>query len=116
MVNLTPEYFKTLLKEIYSPKEDFSLVLTHQKPKTRMGTYNPILKRIRIHDGWGDEDLCTEIAIHEFAHHIHYAEKNCRHNGEKPHGKEFWMIYYTLLTRAIQKGLYSEERINDLVR
>ncbi|MCF0220438.1 MAG: hypothetical protein HUK14_11715 [Muribaculaceae bacterium] len=99
-------FYKTFLLSIYKCKVDFELVLTHQKPKTRMGTYNPRLKRIRIHDGWGNEEICKEIAIHEYAHHLNHTEGKQDELGNKPHGHEFWEIYGMLLANAAYEGIF----------
>lgn len=100
------EFFKSFLLEIYQCSKPFDLVVVHTKPKTRMGTYNPRTRRIRINDGWGDTEHCKETAIHEYAHHIHFTEKGKTRRKEDPHGKEFWQIYGQLILLAKQKGLY----------
>lgn len=101
------EFFKSFLLDIYQCTKPFDLVVVHTKPKTRMGTYAPRFSRIRINDGWGDTEWCKEIAIHEYAHHIHFTEKGKTRKKEDPHGKEFWQIYGQLILLAKQKGLYN---------
>lgn len=101
------DYFKDALRQIYACKVPFDVVVVHTKPKTRMGTYSPRSRRIRINDGWGDTHDCMETAIHEYAHHIHYTEKGKTRRKEDPHGKQFWQIYGQLMYLAKQKGLYS---------
>lgn len=101
------EFFKSFLLDIYQCKKPFDVVVIHTKPKTRMGTYNPRTCRIRINDGWGNTEHCKETAIHEFAHHIHFTEKDKTRRKEDPHGKEFWQIYGQLILLAKQKGLYN---------
>ena len=100
------EFFKGFLLQIYPCKYPFDVSVIHTKPKTRMGTYNPRTCRIRINDGWGDTERCKEIAIHEYAHHIHFTEKGKMQRKEDPHGKQFWQIYGQLIYLAKQKGLY----------
>lgn len=100
------EFFKAFLLQIYPCKYPFDVSVIHTKPKTRMGTYNPRTCRIRINDGWGDTERCKEIAIHEYAHHIHFTEKGKTQRKEDPHGKQFWQIYGQLMFFAKQKGLY----------
>lgn len=101
------EFYKEFLMRIYPCSKPFDVVVIHTKPKTRMGTYNPRTRRIRINDGWGDAEHCKETAIHEFAHHIHFTEKDKTRKKEDPHGKEFWQIYGQLILLAKQKGLYN---------
>lgn len=106
-------YLKAMLKSIYPCKEDFRLRLTHKSPKTLSGCYSINLKRINIHDGLGGLEFCKKVAIHEYAHHIHYTE--CHEKGDKPHGRKFWMIHDALLAVATQKGIFVEERIENIV-
>ena len=101
------EFFKEFLLQIYTCKYPFDLTVIHTKPKTRMGTYNPRTCRIRINDGWGNTERCKEIAIHEYAHHIHFTEKGKMRRKEDPHGKQFWQIYGQLMFLAKQKSLYN---------
>ena len=108
------DFFKAFLLEIYQCSKPFDLVVVHTKPKTRMGTYAPRFARIRINDGWGDIERCKEIAIHEYAHHIHYTEKAMTKRKEEPHGKQFWQIYGQLILLAKQKGLYSHPEVIDI--
>lgn len=103
----SPEYFKNLLISLYKCKVPFDLVLLNTKPKTRMGSYSPKRHIIRINTGWGDTLHSTETAIHEYAHHIHFTEKNKTRRKEDPHGKEFWQIYGQLMYIAKRKGLYN---------
>ena len=91
------EFYKDYLKQIYVCKVPFDVVVVYTKPKTRMGTYNPRSRRIRINDGWGNVHDCKETAIHEYAHHIHYTEKGKNKRKEDPHGKQFWHIYDQLM-------------------
>ena len=102
--NQEGEFFKEFLLNIYPCKYSFDVSVIHTKPKTRMGTYNPRTCRIRINDGWGDTERCKEIAIHEYAHHIHFTEKGKTQRKEDPHGKQFWQIYGQLTMIAKQKG------------
>lgn len=58
----TAEFYKEFLMRIYPCSKPFDVVVIHTKPKTRMGTYNPRTRRIRINDGWGDAEHCKETA------------------------------------------------------
>lgn len=115
-MKLTAEYFKAYLLSIYKPAENFSLSITNKTPKTRAGYYNIFNRHIGIHYiGTYDLQQLHNIAIHEFAHHIHYTELNCRKNEERTHGKEFYTILNTLLTIAVEKGLHNEIKIEHLL-
>jgi predicted SprT family Zn-dependent metalloprotease len=69
-------------------------------------------QRIRIYAPWQEETPLEEIAIHEYAHHIHYTEQNKVENKERPHGAQFWEIYGALMCVAVQKRLFNEERVS----
>ena len=107
-------YFKNLLLSIYPCKEPFELLVVDKKPKTRLGVYIIDKRRIRIYARWRVASPLEEIAIHEYAHHIHYTEQNKVENQERPHGPQFWEIYGALMCRAVQKGLFKEERVLEI--
>ena len=106
---------KWMLLKIYRPQVAFELRVTMQRPKSRMGYYVPAKHSITIHGGWGDVHPLEEIAIHDYAHHIHFTEH--RRNGKKdtPHGQTFWRIYSALMAKAIEKGLYNDNYINNII-
>jgi hypothetical protein len=58
-----------------------------------------------------------EIAIHEYAHHIHETEKRTNQNRrqERSHGPEFWRIYSALCSKATLMSLYTDEYIANIV-
>ena len=101
------EFFKKFLLQIYPCRYLFDIAVIHTKSKTRMRTYNPRTRLIRINDGWGNTERGKEIAIHEYAHHIHFTEKGKTQRKEDPHGKHFWQIYGQLMLLAKQKGIYN---------
>ena len=110
MTDRDADYFKDLLLSLYPCKKPFSVSVKHAKPKTRCGTY--YIKRclITIYDGWGDTKRCTEIAIHEYTHHLHYTEFGKKQRKHAPHGPEFWQIYGQLMARAKMMGYYEDEK------
>ena len=93
---------KALLLKIYRCTKDFELLVIDKKPKTRMGVYIVDKKRIRIYSKWICVTPLAEIAIHEYAHHIHETEKreNPNRRQERVHGPEFWRIYSALCCKA----------------
>ena len=110
------DYFKDFLLSIYSCKVPFELLVIDKKPKTRSGVYVFDKQRIRIYARWGNYCTLKRIAIHEYAHHIHYTEQNKVGNRDRPHGPQFWEIYGALMCRAVQKGLYKEERVFSIAK
>lgn len=109
---------KTLLLKIYRCKKDFELLVINKKPKTKSGVYIVNSRRIRVYAKWQCSMPLEEIAIHEYAHHIHETEKRKTQDRrkERAHGPEFWRIYSALCCKAIQKGLYTDVFIADLIK
>ena len=66
---------KALLLKIYRCKKDFELLVIDKKPKTRAGVYIVENRRIRVYAKWICSMSLEEIAIHDYAHHIHETEK-----------------------------------------
>lgn len=108
---------KALRLKIYRCTKDFELLVIDKKPKTRMGVYIVDKKRIRIYSKWICATPLEEIAIHEYAHHIHETEKreNPNRRQERVHGPEFWRIYSALCCKATLIGLYSDDYVADIV-
>ena len=106
---------KWMLLKIYRPQVAFELRVTMQRPKSRMGYYVPAKRNITIHGGWGDVHSLEEIAIHEYAHHIHFTEHRRSGKKDSPHGQNFWHIYSALMSKAIEKELYNDNYINKII-
>ena len=104
-------YFKNLLLSLYPCKQSFSVTIRHTKPKTRCGSYYHKRCLIIINDGWGDTRRCTEIAIHEYSHHLHFTEFGKKQRKQAPHGPEFWQIYGQLMSRAKALRYYEDEGV-----
>lgn len=111
------ERLKTFLLKIYHCKKDFELLVIDKKPKTRMGVYIVGNRRIRIYSKWKSASPLEDIAIHEYAHHIHETEKRKNQNRrkERAHGQEFWRVYSALCCKATQMGLFTDRYIADIV-
>ena len=106
---------KWMLLKIYRPQVAFELRVSEQRPKSRMGYYVPAKRSITIHGGWGDVHSLEEIAIHEYAHHIHFTEHRRSGKKDTPHGPNFWRIYSALMAKAIEKGLYNDNYIDKII-
>lgn len=117
METLSAISLKQMLLDIYRCRRPFELLLIDKKPKTKMGVYIVNKQRIRICSGWGKFCPLKEIAIHEYAHHIHETEKRKSDNRrkERVHGPEFWRIYSALMTVAQRKGLFTDNYIEDII-
>ena len=108
---------KALLLKIYRCKKDFELMVIDKKPKTKAGVYIVGKQRIRVYAKWSCSMSLIEIAIHEYAHHIHETEKRTNENRrqERSHGPEFWRIYSALCSKATHMGLYTDGYIADII-
>ena len=106
---------KWMLLKIYRPQVAFELRVTMQRPKSRMGYYVPAKRSITIYGGWGDVHSLEEIAIHEYAHHIHFTEHHRKGKKDNTHGPNFWRIYSALVAKAIEKGLYNDNYIDKII-
>lgn len=117
MNSKTAEDFKRMLFQIYPCKVPFELLLIDKRPKTRMGVYIIKKKRIRIYTSYKNICPLEEIAIHEYAHHIHETEnrKNYNRRQERAHGPEFWRIYSALMSVAQLKGLFEDHYISNII-
>lgn len=117
MRNKSASYLKNLLLDIYKCQKPFELLVIDKKPKTRMGVYIVGKRRIRVYSKWDKYCPLEEIAIHEYAHHIHETEKRktaCRRK-ERVHGPEFWRIYSALMSAAQRKGLFTDPYIAEII-
>ena len=110
MTDKPASYFTDILLRIYPCKVPFELRILHTKPKERCGSYWPHNRHILINDKFLilDTKRCTEVAIHEYAHHLHHTEFGKEEKKQKTHGPEFWQIYGQLIWRAKQLGLYED--------
>lgn len=117
MEKKTSASLKSLLLDIYQCEKPFELLLIDRKPRTKMGVYIVEKQRIRVYAGWGNTCPLEEIAIHEYAHHIHETEKRKNENRrkERVHGPEFWRIYSALMSVAQRKGIFTDNYIADII-
>ena len=88
MDSISSQSLKNMLLDIYPCKKTFDLLLIDKKPKTKCGVYIVDKMRIRIYTWWKDHVPIKEIAIHEYAHHIHDTEKRRTNDKrkERAHG------------------------------
>lgn len=106
-------YYTDLLLKLYPCKVPFDLRILHTKPKRRVGSYWPHNRHIIINDKplYMDDQKCTEVAIHEYAHHLHHTEFGRETGKQEPHGRHYWMIYGQLMARAKALGLYESPEL-----
>jgi len=117
MTKLPPSYFVQFLQEIYPCHTPISVQVSHRKTKKHKGSYFVGQNRMIIYDHWGDDNVCKEIAIHEYSHHLHHTEVEWQNNyANKAHGQHFWQIYGVLMVLAKAKGLYDDSYLAPIMR
>ena len=91
MTDKPASYFTEQLLRIYHCKVPFELRILHTKPKGRCGSYWKHNRHILINDKFITLDTrrCLEVAIHEYAHHLHYTEFD---KDEKKDGPRYRLI------------------------
>lgn len=107
--NPSPEYYKEFLLHIYKCKVPFKLRFRKTMPKHYIGLYVIKPHRIILYPKKTDAQRMLEVAIHEYAHHVHHTELS---KGDpkldRSHGHNFTRIYTALRARAFELGLLSD--------
>lgn len=117
-----PEYYKEFLLNIYKCKVPFELRFRNTKPKSYSGLYYRGICKINLYPKWNSVCPLKEVAIHEYAHHVHHTELS---KGDprldRSHGHNFMRIYTALRAKAVELGLLgdvydeSDELVNDIL-
>lgn len=117
MTHLLPADFIRFLNQIYPSSVPFAFYISHRKTKKRGGTYFPHDHHIILYDHWGGDEVCKQIAIHEYSHLIHHVllKRDESLYVDKSHGEHFWQIYGALMAIAHAKGLYTSEYLFPLL-
>ena len=108
---------KQMLLKIYTCKEPFELYVVDRKFKRRLGTYFVEKQKINIYAKGMDGHIIMEVAIHEYAHHIHHTEQytwDVRRK-DRSHGEKFWRIYSAPMAKAICKDIFKDDLICDII-
>ncbi len=90
---------------LHRPEQDFELAFTNRNYRTVGGCYNPRNRRIYVNNNHASLSRWMEVAIHEFAHHIHYTEGELLRRDPAPHGATFHRINDALRQQASAMGL-----------
>ena len=72
---------------------------------------------INIYAKGMDGHIIMEVAIHEYAHHIHHTEQytwDVRRK-DRSHGEKFWRIYSAPMAKAICKDIFKDDLICDII-
>ena len=118
----SPDYYKEFLLKIYKCKVPFELRLMKTMPKHYIGLYVIKPHRIILYPKRTDAQRMLEVAIHEYAHHVHHTELSKGDSKlDSSHGHNFMRIYTALRAKAVELGLMSgvydktDELINDIL-
>jgi len=103
---MNQDQVKTLLLELNSEVEDFTLIFSGKMSKKVDGLYHPEKQEIIIHNkNFTEDNPLIYTAIHEFAHHIQFTQKEAEITS-RSHTVLFWDIFHKLLILAEEKGIY----------
>lgn len=114
----SPEYYKEFLYKIYQCRTPFEIRFRKTKPKHYVGLYVIDKHRINLYPNRISSHNLEEVAIHEYAHHIHHTEQYTgdRRGIDRSHGEKFWRIYSALRARAMELGLMEDDLIEDILK
>lgn len=103
---------KEKLKQL-AESPDFEVILSGKKSRKVDGLYKPFTKEIIIHSEnmKGDNDTMY-TAIHEYAHHVQCSSSGVPVTG-RCHTKGFWAALHSLLAKAEELGIYTNDFRND---
>ncbi|MDA3809410.1 MAG: hypothetical protein PF518_03670 [Spirochaetaceae bacterium] len=103
---MNQDQVKTLLLELNSEVEDFTIIFSGKMSKKVDGLYYPEKQEIIIHNkNFTEDNPLVYTAIHEFAHHIQFTQKEAEITS-RAHTVLFWDIFHKLLILAEEKGIY----------
>lgn len=113
-----PQFYVDFLYKIYHCKVPFELRYRKTKPKHYIGLYVVQPHRINLYPRWTNAQKMKEVAIHEYAHHIHHTEHftGNKRGVDRMHGEKFWRIYSVLMAKAMRLGLYHDDLIEDILK
>ena len=110
---MNQDQIKTLLLELNSDVEDFSVIFSGKMSKKVDGLYYPEKQEIIIHNkNFTEDNPLVYTAIHEFAHHIQFTQIEAEITS-RAHTVLFWNIFHKLLIQAEEKGIYENLFSND---
>lgn len=94
--------------------EDFHVAFTGKKNKKVNGLYKPGQFEIIIHNkNFKTDNELMHTAIHEFAHHVCFSVY--KKKSTRAHTNFFWTVFYDLLEKAVEIGIYNRNR-SELVK
>ncbi len=110
---MNQDQVKTLLLELNSDVEDFTLIFSGKLSKKVDGLYHPEKQEIIIHNkNFTEDNPLVYTAIHEFAHHIQFTQTDAEITS-RAHTVLFWNIFHKLLIQAEEKGIYENLFLKD---
>lgn len=84
----------------------FKLEIHAKEKRSSHGDYNLLTATIRLFNLSRPTDHIVACAIHELAHHL-----DCCFHGKSGHNKQFYDVYYSLLSTAVQMGVVDYDTV-----
>lgn len=107
---MTNEQIKEKLELLRQTDDEFTVVQTGKKNAKVNGLYKVEEKTIVLHNkNFSNDNALMFTAIHEYTHHLLRNEKG-------GHTQMFWAVFYDLVDIAIEKGIYSRKRCEQVQR
>ena len=104
---MNQDQVKDMLRKLATPSEDFRVIFSGKTSKKVDGLYKPEEREIIIHNRNAEtDDQLIHTAIHEFAHHLQFAESPIPLS-TRTHNSRFWSLFHSLLIKAEELGLYA---------
>lgn len=92
---------------LHEAEQGFELVFSDRNYRSVAGCYDPRKHRIYVNNNHASLGRWLEVAIHEYAHHIHCTEGELLRRDPTPHGETFKRLNHELTLAAQAKGLTS---------
>jgi len=103
---MNQDQVKEQLLRLESEVPNFTVTMSGKSSKKVDGLYYPDRCEIILHNqNFADDNQMMYTAIHEFAHHIQFAQSNGTISN-RSHTKQFWNLFHRLLYRAEEEGVY----------
>lgn len=107
---MTNEEIKKKLEMLQRSDEDFTVVQTGKANAKVNGVYKVEEREIVLNNkNFSNDNALMFTAIHEYAHHVLRDEKG-------GHTQRFWAVFYDMVDAAVEKGIYSRERSEQVNR
>ncbi|MCL2154075.1 MAG: hypothetical protein FWH53_00265 [Leptospirales bacterium] len=103
---MNQDQVKEKLLQLEKVDVDFTVTFSGKRSRKVDGLYYPDRREMIIHNhNFVDDNQLMYTAIHEYAHHLHFAKPDAP-TTNKGHTNDFWNIFHSLLYKAERLGIY----------